>query len=111
MVARKEKKAMKDMLEKILAVDKKAKLTVDEANKERENVEKKLAEAKTQLEEKSETEVKKAIDELKAEKQKEYDAVIKVHESDCERKMAALEALYNEKCDEWVNKLVERTVS
>lgn len=102
---------MKDMLEKILAVDKKAKLTVEEANKERENVEKKLAETKVQLDEKSELDAEKAISELKAEKQKEYEAVIKVHESECERKVAALEALYNEKCGEWVDMIVERTVS
>lgn len=102
---------MKDMLEKILAVDKKARLTVEEANRERENVEKKLAQAKIQLEEKSEGDAQKAIDSLKAEKQKEYEAVIKVHESECEEKIAKLEAIYNEKCDEWVKMLIERTVS
>lgn len=102
---------MKDMLEKILAVDKKARLTVEEANKERENVEKKLAQAKIQLEEKSEGEAEKVISKLKAEKQKEYEAVIKVHESECESKIEKLEAIYNEKCDEWVETLIKRTVS
>lgn len=102
---------MKDMLEKILAVDKKARLTVEEANRERENVEKKLAQAKIQLEEKSEGDAEKAINTLKAEKQKEYEAVIKIHESECEKQIAKLESIYNEKCDEWVKTLIERTVS
>ncbi|MDD6022152.1 MAG: hypothetical protein PUB94_05845 [Oscillospiraceae bacterium] len=101
---------MKDMLKKIFAVDKKARETVEEANKERENVEKKLAEAKTQFEEKSNLAAAKKIDELKAEKKKEYDAIIAVHESECDKKIAALESLYNEKCDMWVDEIVKRAL-
>lgn len=102
---------MKDMLDKILAVDKKAKETVDEARREKENVEKKLSEAKKAFEEEYSEKAKELIQKMKEEKSKSFESEETVIKESFENKKKTLEEIFAASSDKWAKEIADNVLN
>ena len=98
---------MQDMLKKIISVDKKAKETVEEAKREKENVEKKLCKAKEAIEEEYASRAKKRIEEIREEKQAEYENGEKKIIEAFEAAKKEIEDKFSQKAEEWIAQIVK----
>lgn len=101
---------MNNMLKNIIAVDKKAQETVREALREKENVEKKLREAKSSIEKKTEEVTERKTEEIRQEAQAQADKEISMACERCLECTEKLERLYEENGDRWVKELTEKTI-
>lgn len=101
---------MQDMIKKIIAVDRKARETVDEAKKEKENVEKKLYEAGKDFEELYNKKALEKIETMKEKKQKEFEEAKKEMSDNFEKKKKILEDKFNEFSDKWAEEIAMRAI-
>ena len=101
---------MEDMLRKIMSVDKKAKESVDRAKQEKENVEKRLLQAKKEFEEKYEKTAENKIAALKAKKQEEYEAETQKYDAEFSEKAKLLEEKFALNKEKWVSEITKRVI-
>lgn len=101
---------MKDMLDKIIAVDRKAKETVDEAKRERESVEKKLFEAKKSIEEEYSVKAQEETEKMRKEKLDEFELSQKEIKAGFEEKKKLLEEKFSASSDLWAKELTKRAL-
>lgn len=101
---------MQNMIKKIIEVDKKAKETVDEARREKENVEKKLLEAKRAYESEYNMKAQEKIEKMRekylacAAEQEE-----KIRE-DFEKRQRILGEKFSAASDEWAEMIAARAI-
>lgn len=93
-----------------MSVDKKAKESVDRAKQEKENVEKRLIQAKKEFEEKYEKTAENKIAELKAKKQKEYEAETQKYDTEFSHKSELLEEKFALNKEKWVSEITKRVI-
>lgn len=101
---------MQDMLKKIIAVDKKAKQTVEEAKTEKENVEKKLYEAKKSIESEYEKKAQESIEAMKENKRREFEVQEKAIKDGFDEKKAVLEEKFISQADKWAEETARRAI-
>ena len=98
---------MDETIKKLISIDKQARVQVSKAKKERAKAVDELDKRKRELEESSEEQFKSFVS-LKAEQfEKELEQARKSIEKNKEQSINKLKALYNEKGDEWINKIFD----
>lgn len=102
---------MKDMLSKIISVDRKAKESVDEAKREKENVEKRLYDKKKSLEEEYALKTQEKIDKMRKEKIEEFELSQKGVKEGYEEKKKQLEEIFDTSSDRWAEEIAQRAIS
>ena len=101
---------MKDMLGRIISVDKMASKSVQEAEREQSEVGIRIEEARKKLEMKYGDEAKKRIEALQKEKKEEFERLEKDVRIKAETLMNDLENRFSEMENEWVEEIVRRAV-
>ena len=99
---------MQNMLKKIVSVDKKARESVEEARREREDIELKLKEASKSIQNQRQKETDKEIALIKKENERKCAEITAEYKEKLDCQMSLIEERYEKKKDEWVNEIFAR---
>lgn len=101
---------MQNMIKKIIDVDRKAKETVEQAKKERANIEKKLDDAKKIIEEDYLRRAQSAVEAMRVQRQEKLEDDEKKIKAEFDEKKKILEERFDIYCESWVSAIVERAL-